>query len=152
MKTRSSDRGRARRSGPGRRARPLSRPAAGFTLIELLVVVAIIGILAAVAVGQYKHSIQKAKEAVLKEDLFRMRTQINLYFADKGRYPYDLQALVDDQYLSAVPVDPITQSADTWIEEYAEMDEGDISTEPGIENVRSGAAGVAMDGTNYSDW
>jgi general secretion pathway protein G len=118
----------------------------------MLVVVAIIGILASVAVGQYKHSIWKAKEAVLKEDLFRMRTQINLYFADKGRYPYDLQALVDDEYLTKIPVDPITQSADTWIPEYAEIDESNISTEPGIENVRSGASGVAMDGTSYSDW
>jgi general secretion pathway protein G len=126
--------------------------AAGFTLIELLVVVAIIGILACVAVGQYKHSIRKAKEAVLKEDLFRMRTQISLYFADKGHYPYDLQTLVDDEYLAAIPVDPITQSDDTWVVEYSEQDETDISTEPGIENVSSGAPGVAVDGTNYSDW
>lgn len=124
----------------------------GFTLIELLVVVAIIGILAAVAVGQYKHSIQRAREATLKEDLFRMRQQINLYFADKGRYPYDLQALVDEHYLAKIPVDPITESADTWVPIYAEMEETDISTEPGIEDVKSGAPGTGLDGTPYSDW
>ena len=105
--------------------------ARGFTLIELLVVVAIIGILAAVAVGQYKNSIQRAKESTLKEDLFVMRTQINLYFADKGRYPYDLRALVDDNYLAKIPVDPITQSDSTWVPIPAQMDEADISTEPG---------------------
>ena len=124
----------------------------GFTLIELLVVVAIIGILAAVAVGQYQRSIVKAKEAVLKEDLFVMRTQINMYFADKGRYPADLNALVDDKYLRILPVDPITESADTWVVDFAELDDADITTEPGIADVHSGAGGGALDGTNYADW
>ena len=124
----------------------------GFTLIELLVVVAIIGILAGVVVGQYQRSIRKAKEAVLKENLFRTRSAINQYFADKGRYPYDLQALVDDSYLRALPVDPVTGSTDTWIIEMAELDDTDISTEPGVADLRSGAPGAGVDGTPYSDW
>jgi general secretion pathway protein G len=124
----------------------------GFTLIELLVVVAIIGILAAVAVGQYQRNIVKAKEAVLRENLFTMRTQINNYFADKGRYPSDLRELVDDHYLREVPFDPITGSSDTWQVEYAQLDDQDISTEPGIADVRSGADGTSLDGTPYGDW
>ena len=125
---------------------------AGFTLIELLVVVAIIGILATVAVGRYQHSILSSKEAVLKENLFVMRSQINTYFADKGRYPYDLQQMVDDKYLRSIPRDPIMSSSDTWVVVYAEMDDADISTEPGVEDVFSGSAGVALDGSRYSDW
>jgi len=124
----------------------------GFTLIELLVVVAIIGILAAVAVGQYQRSIVKAKEAVLKENLFRIRTSINLYFSDKGKYPLDLRALVDEKYLRAMPIDPITGSEDTWIVEFADLDDADISTEPGIADVRSGAPGVSLDGMAFSEW
>ncbi|HXV77113.1 MAG TPA: type II secretion system protein [Candidatus Polarisedimenticolaceae bacterium] len=128
------------------------RPSPGFTLIELLVVVAIIGILATVAVGQYQRNIVKAKEAVLRENLFTMRTQINNYFADKGRYPMDLQELVDDRYLREVPFDPITRSNDSWIVEYVELTDEDISTEPGIEDVRSGAEGTSLDGTAYGEW
>jgi general secretion pathway protein G len=128
------------------------RRARGFTLIELLVVVALIGILAGVVVGQYQRSIRKSKEAVLRENLFRTRNAINLYFADKGRYPYDLQALVDEKYLYKMPFDPITESFDTWTIEMAEMDDTDISTEPGMADLHSGAAGVGMDGTAYAEW
>jgi general secretion pathway protein G len=123
----------------------------GFTLIELLVVVAIIGILAAVAVGQYQRNIVKAKEAVLRENLFTIRTQINNYFADKGRYPADLQELVDDHYLRSVPLDPVTGRSDTWIPEFAQMTEEDISTEPGIVDVTSGAEGSTLEGVPYGD-
>ena len=132
---------RSRRAGAG-----------GFTLIELLVVVAIVGILAGVVVGQYQRSIVKAKEAVLKENLFRTRSAINQYFADKGRYPYDLQALVDDKYLRDLPVDPITGSSDTWDVEFAQMDDTDISIEPGISDLHSGAPGTALDGSAFGDW
>ncbi len=125
---------------------------AGFTLIELLVVVAIIGILATVAVGNYRHSIVRSKEAVLKENLFVMRSQINTYFADKGRYPYDLGQLADDRYLRSVPMDPITGSSETWVVTYAELSDEDISTEPGIEDVHSGSDGMAMDGTRDRVW
>jgi general secretion pathway protein G len=125
----------------------------GFTLIELLVVVAIIGVLAAVAVGKYQRNIVKAKEAVLKENLFTMRTQISLYFADKGKYPTDLNALVDDSYLRSVPVDPITESAETWLTESADLDQdADISLEGGIADVFSGAPGQALDGTSFREW
>jgi general secretion pathway protein G len=123
----------------------------GFTLIELLVVVAIIGVLAAVAVGQYQRNIVKAKEAVLRENLFTIRTQINNYFADKGKYPADLQTLVDAHYLRKLPVDPITGSTDTWIPEQAQMGEEDISTEAGIIDVTSGADGSTLEGVPYKD-
>jgi general secretion pathway protein G len=125
---------------------------AGFTLIELLVVVAIIGILSGVVVGQYQRSIRKAKEAVLKENLFTTRNAINQYFADKGKYPVDLNALVEDHYLRAMPIDPITESSDTWEIIPAELDEADISLEPGMADLRSGAPGTGLNGTPFSEW
>ena len=128
------------------------RRGAGFTLIELLVVVAIIGILAGVVVGQYQRSIVKAKEAVLKENLFRTRNSISQYFADKGKYPFDLQSLVEDHYLRSMPLDPITEGSETWILIYADLDDADISLEPGIADLQSGAEGVALDGSAYSSW
>lgn len=125
----------------------------GFTLIELIVVCAIIGILSAVAVGNYRRSIVKAKEAALQQDLYTMRTLINQYFADKGKYPSDLQALVDDHYLQVIPKDPLTDSSETWVTEPAELDSAeDISTEPGIANVKSGAEGTGLDGRSYSEF
>ena len=128
------------------------RNARGFTLIELLVVVAIIGLLAAVAVGQYRRHIRKTEEAVLKENLYTIRSHINMYFADKGKDPYDLRTLVEDHYLQRMPYDPITRSTETWIQIPAELGEEDISIEPGIADVQSGANGYALDGTSFSDW
>lgn len=137
------------RTGSGTRG---GRRAAGFTLVELLVVCAIIGILTAAAVANYQRSIVKAKEAALQQDLYTMRTLINQYFADKGKYPTDLHALVEDHYLQMIPRDPITQSSDTWVTVEAKMDESDITTEPGIEDVRSGAEGTALDGRSYAEF
>jgi len=128
------------------------KSAAGFTLVELLVVCAIIGILASVAVGNYRRSIVKAKEAALQQDLYTMRTLINQYFADKGKYPQDLSSLVEDHYLQAIPRDPITESSETWVTIAAEISEEDISTEPGIADVKSGAEGTSLDGRAYADF
>lgn len=133
-------------------SRSIRRRERGFTLIELLVVIAIIGILAATAVGQYQRNIQKAKEAALKQDLHTMRVLINNYFADKGKYPADLQALVEDRYLQEIPRDPFTGSNDTWVTEPAAVGDEDISTEPGIANVKSGAEGSSVDGVPYSEF
>lgn len=132
-------------SAPGRRE-------TGFTLVELIVVIAIIGILSAAAVANYKRSIVKAKEATLQQDLYTMRTLINQYFADKGKYPTDLQALVGDHYLATLPKDPFTESSETWVTVPSEMDETDISQEPGIADVRSGAEGTALDGRSYAEF
>jgi general secretion pathway protein G len=130
----------------------------GFTLIELLIVVAIVGILASMAVVQLRQTPQRAKEAVLKENLYVLRNCIDQYFTDKGKYPDSLQALVEDGYLRKIPVDPITGSDATWVEEQADTGpDGDLGTgDPtgggGIADVHSGAAGAALDGTAYSDW
>ena len=89
--------------------------ARGFTLIELLVVMAIIAVLLTLAVPRYFGSMDRSKEAVLKEDLFQLRDAIGKYYGDKGKYPESLEALATEKYLRKVPVDPITESATTWV-------------------------------------
>ncbi len=123
----------------------------GFTLIELLIVVALIGIIVTVAAVQYKHAIQKAKEAVLKEDLYILRDCIDQYYADKGMYPPDLNTLVDEKYIRMIPFDPITNSQDTWEVEYSDYSD-DPMNEQGIINIRSGAEGVGLDGIPFTEW
>jgi len=124
----------------------------GFTLVELLVVISLISILAAMGLVQYKNSILRTQESVLKTDLFRVRDAIDQYYADKGKYPASLDALVSDGYLRKIPEDPVTKSTDTWQTVPAEADPNNPSSEPGIYDIKSGAQGTALDGTNYSDW
>jgi general secretion pathway protein G len=133
------------------------RAESGFTLIELIIVVAIIGILATIAMPAMTNAPQRAKEAVLKEDLFQMRSCIDQYLADHGEYPGSLEELVEAGYLRKIPVDPITESADTWVTEQVDA-ETDAELQPndsigdGIIDVFSGAEGVALDGSYYRDW
>lgn len=128
------------------------RPERGFTLIELMVVMAIIVILAGIGVASYTNSIRRSKEAVLKEDLFRMRDALDQYYADKGKYPSSLDDLVQEKYLRALPVDPFTQSKDTWQTEMSEPDPSNPADSPGVANVKSGAEGTSLDGVNYAEW
>jgi len=134
------------------RRRVLKLSSSGFTLIELLVVMSLIVILAGIGVTLYANSVTRAKEAVLKEDLYRMRDAIDQYYADKNKYPSSIEALVSEKYLRAIPVDPFTNSADTWQAIMAEPDPLNQGVEPGIYDVRSGSDQVALDGTRYSEW
>ena len=119
----------------------------GFTLIELLVVLAIVATLLTLAVPRYFGSLDKSKEAVLKENLFQLRDAISRYHADKGRYPESLDALATNKYLRKVPIDPITDSAASWIPVVSED-----PSRAGVYDVRSGAPGKAIDGSEYGQW
>jgi general secretion pathway protein G len=132
--------------------RSLLRAQSGFTLIELLIVLALITILASMGVVQYRNSVRHTQESVLRTDLFRMRDAIDQYYADKNKYPASLDTLVSDGYLRRVPEDPISKSTDSWQTVAAEPDPSNPTAEPGIYDVKSGAQGTALDGTNYSDW
>jgi general secretion pathway protein G len=124
----------------------------GFTLIELMVVMVLIITLASIGLTVYGNSITRAKEATLKEDLFRMRDAIDQYYADKNKYPASLETLVEDKYMRAVPVDPFTSSADTWQTTMSEPEPGNPSAQPGVYDVKSGSDAVALDGSRYADW
>jgi general secretion pathway protein G len=127
--------------------------AGGFTLIELLVVVSLVMILAGIGMVQYRTGVTRAQEAVLREDLYRMRDVIDQFYADKQKYPQTLEELVEGQYLREIPKDPFTGSADTWQLIQAEPDPANPAAELGISNVRSGSERTALDGVSkYSDW
>lgn len=119
---------------------------AGFTILELLVVMAIIGTLLSLAVPRYYNSVDKTREAVLRENLKTLRTTLDRYHADTGAYPETLQDLVERRYLRSIPEDPLTGSGQTWL----------VVPTPrsgaGVGDVRSGAPGRGQDGRPYRDW
>lgn len=133
---------------PAVQARAGTLPGAyGFTLIELLVVLAIVGTLLTLALPRYSGSIDRSKEAVLKENLYQMREAISRYHADKGRYPASLETLAAERYLRRIPLDPVTDSAATWIAVAPPE-----ARSGGVFDVRSGAPGKALDGSEYRQW
>ncbi len=119
---------------------------AGFTLIELLVVMAAMGLLLAVAAPRYVEHVDRSRETVLRHNLAGLREVVDKFYADRMRYPKDLQELVLERYLRQVPLDPLTDRADSWV----------LVPPPGAQagvfDVRSGAAGKARDGTLYASW
>jgi len=126
----------------------------GFTLIEIMIVFTLIGILVGLGLPQYRYAAKRAREAVLKENLFQFRKLIDQYYADKGKYPASLYTLVDEKYLRSIPVDPITGFSETWIEVQETLTEEDLmlAVVPGIADVFSGSNQKALDGTLYSTW
>ena len=123
----------------------------GFTLIELLVVASILMILAGMSLVQYKNGVTRAREGVLKNDLFNFRDGIDQYYADKGQYPSTLDELVSAGYLRKVPDDPFTTSSTTWQTVASEPDPNNPNAAPGVYNVKSGSDATALDGTKYAE-
>lgn len=126
----------------------------GFTLIEMIIVFTLIGILVGLGIPQYKYATKRAREGVLKENLFQMRLSINQYYADKQKYPASLQTLVDEGYIYKIPMDPITNSSETWVQVQETLTDENLMlvTEPGIVDVFSGSDQKALDGTLYNTW
>jgi general secretion pathway protein G len=109
-------------------------------------------LLAGISLAVYGNSVQRGKEAALAEDLFQMRKAIDEYYADKGKYPTDLQTLVTEKYLRAIARDPFTNSVETWQQIPSEPDAANPAAEPGISDVKSGSDQTGLDGKPYSEW
>ncbi|HNA28630.1 MAG TPA: prepilin-type N-terminal cleavage/methylation domain-containing protein [Thiobacillaceae bacterium] len=118
----------------------------GFTLIELLVVLAVIALLLSLAAPRYFQHVDRTREAVLRENLATLRDAIDQYHADAGQWPASLQTLVEKRYLRAVPVDPVTSSAETWVI----VPPGE--NQEGVYDIHSGAEGQGANGKPYVEW
>ena len=125
---------------------------AGFTLVELMIVLAIISVLLLLAVPRYTAALRQARESVLKTDLQTMRAAIDSYTMDKQKAPQALDDLVQEGYLKAIPVDPMTRSKDTWVPDTSDAMYSIDQTDPGITDVHSGSEETGSDGQPYSTW
>ena len=119
----------------------------GFTLLELLVVMAIIATLLTIAVPRYFRSLERSREAVLKQDLVTLRESIDKFYGDTGKYPETLAVLVEQHYLRSIPVDPIAKAADKWV-----VVNSEDSDDSGVKDVKSGAEGIGENGIAYAAW
>jgi general secretion pathway protein G len=117
----------------------------------MIVVVSIIGILAAIALPNYRIAVTQAKEATLRENLYRLRDVIDQYYVDKGQYPPSLETLAEQGYFRSVPKDPVTGSAD-WQLVFSEADPDRPNEQPGVYDVKSASGETGLDGTPYNEW
>lgn len=124
----------------------------GFTLVEMMVVLMILSVLTAIAIPSYRNHQIKARETVLAEDLYQMRSALDAFFADKGQYPDAMQSLIEGHYLRSLPRDPFTRSSETWECVPPEPTEDGELVEGGCFDVRSGSDQIGTDGVPYRDW
>src|SRR5260370_35909019 len=144
---------RGRPAGSGKTGDKRRAPAPrGFNLMELMIVMAVITIIISIAIPIYTRSIQRAKESVLRNNLFTMRNVIHEYTYDKQKGPKNLKDLVSEGYLRKIPEDPMTGSSDSWKEIQEDMMNAVNQMEPGLFDVRSGSDKTSLDGSRYSDW
>ena len=132
--------------------RKMSRREFGFTMVELMIVMAIIVILISIAIPQYQKSIIRAKESVLQNNLHTLREVIDEYTYDKKKAPQSLDDLVSAGYLREIPLDPITNSNQTWKVIMEDALQSVDQTDPGVFDVKSGSDKSGLDGTPYADW
>lgn len=130
---------------------PSGKRLPGFTLIELMIVMAVIAVLVSVAVPMYQKSVIRARETVLRQNLFTLRTVIDEYTYDKAKAPQSLEDLVREGYLRQIPIDPITGQAD-WEVIMEDAVTSVNQTEPGIFDVRSRSTARSLEGTPYNEW
>ncbi len=132
--------------------RKLREDRKGFSLIELMVVMSVLTILLTIAIPSYQRHTVRANEQVLKENLFQMRDAIDSFYADKRRYPNELEELVTERYLRNLPVDPFTGSSDTWVVEGPEPNSEGQVAEGSVFTVRSGSSKTGPKGVAYKNW
>ncbi len=124
----------------------------GFTLIELMIVMCIISILAAIAAPNFNLGLIKAREAVLREDLYNFRSTIDQFYADQGKFPDSIQEIVDKKYLREIPKDPFTGRNDAWITVPPPPAPEGTEIKGSVYDIHSASKLVGINGVPYNEW